>query len=255
MDSLIILPTKEPDMTFHLDSTLKRISEPTKKLLSVIKSEDNTPSTETNENASPTLTRKTPTDDNDDTPPTSQEATTSRPGRPPQVYSTINLPYRSYLYKTPHKAFRPHPFPVTCTECTACDQPGAIHMCTRCDLVLCSSCKYLMLSVRVRGNMMWLIGIVARWKLGYIDKYLLEVKPVIPPAQYMQWDWKKAPNGPSALRWELGERWEDETTDGEDCWVDSSDTEDEVEEERMEEREEESMEEREEERMEEGRDR
>jgi hypothetical protein len=46
MDSLIILPTKEPDMTFHLDSTLKRISEPTKKLLSVIKSEDNTPSTE-----------------------------------------------------------------------------------------------------------------------------------------------------------------------------------------------------------------
>lgn len=74
-----------------------------------------------------------------------------------------SLAYRSYIHRWPHKYFTPQEKPV---ECMACDKEGAYFKCTNCTLILCDSCKEIIVKQEC-GRIMGLVSAVARWKLGY----------------------------------------------------------------------------------------
>ncbi|KAI5856303.1 hypothetical protein BZA05DRAFT_471414 [Tricharina praecox] len=77
--------------------------------------------------------------------------------------SPLTHAYRAFMHKLPHYTFTYVPAPPS--ACIACDALSAHYRCANCPLVLCRTCVDLI--GRLGGSIHRLIGVVARWKLGY----------------------------------------------------------------------------------------
>ncbi|KAF8243423.1 hypothetical protein K440DRAFT_668786 [Wilcoxina mikolae CBS 423.85] len=128
----------------------------------------------------------------------------------------LSQSYRSLLHKFPHTSFVCHSsVPGLCTSCDSI--ASQLHRCTTCPLTLCTSCRDVITSPLVRGNLRSLISIVARWKLGYSASFLAREEQEVSSAAAERNEAKPRckeleRRRCSSLRWELLSwmLWEDE---------------------------------------------